>query len=133
MTSNQPVRTTRQRTAVVAALADSSAFLSARDLHAVLVSRGERVGLATVYRTLAALSASGEVDVIVRDDGESAYRQCSESHHHHLVCRGCGRTIEITGPAVESWASAEATRHGFTEVRHTLEITGLCGGCAFTA
>lgn len=131
MTGSSPAqRTTRQRTAVMAALAAADSFQSARELHAALAARGDRVGVATVYRTLAALSAAGDVDVLLRDDGESVYRRCSGHHHHHLVCRTCGRAVEVTGPTVEAWATAEATRHGFVEVRHTVEISGICPQCA---
>ncbi|MCX6460271.1 MAG: transcriptional repressor [Actinobacteria bacterium] len=122
-------RTTRQRTAVSSALAETGGFLSARDLHDRLAAQGERVGIATVYRTLASLASTGEVDVLLRDDGESVYRRCSSAHHHHLVCRECGRTEEVTGPTVEAWATAEAERHGFRDVRHTVEITGICATC----
>ena len=124
------MRPTKQRTAVVAALDLSDGFMSAQDLHAHLAKHGDRVGLATVYRTLAALALAGEVDVLLREDGESVYRRCSGEHHHHLVCRDCGKTVEVTGPTVEAWANAEAARHGFVDVQHTVEITGRCSTCA---
>ena len=78
------------------------------------------------------MAEDGDVDVIRSADGEAVYRACSttESHHHHVVCRGCGLTVEVTGDAVERWAEAVATEHGFSQVRHTLEIDGLCRGCA---
>jgi len=123
-------RTTRQRTAVMAALNDIADFRSPQELHDHLRQHGESVGLTTVYRTLQALVDSGEVDVIVRDDGESVYRQCSTAHHHHLVCRQCGATVEIVGPAVEQWADTMAAEHGFTDVSHTLEIFGMCPRCS---
>ncbi|MGC1208829.1 MAG: transcriptional repressor, partial [Ornithinimicrobium sp.] len=47
-------------------------------------------------------------------------------HHHHLVCRVCGRTVEIEGPAVETWAERVAAEHAFVDVAHTLEIFGTC-------
>lgn len=122
-------RTTRQRTAVASALAELDDFRSSQELHEYLREHGESVGLTTVYRTLQAMAELGEVDVIVRDDGESAYRQCSTAHHHHLVCRQCGATVEITGPTVEDWAEAMARKHGFGEVSHTLEIFGVCSAC----
>ena len=132
MTANAPlgVRPTRQRRAVVAALADVEVFSSAQEIHALLRSRGDDVGLTTVYRTLQALADYGEIDVLRTPDGESVYRQCSTGHHHHLVCRTCGRTVEIEGPAVESWADKTAAQHGFAEVEHTLEIFGTCTACA---
>jgi Fur family ferric uptake transcriptional regulator len=123
-------RPTRQRAAVAAVLADVAEFRSAQDLHALLKEAGETVGLATVYRTLQAMAVDGDVDMLRTDDGEAVYRACSTGHHHHLVCRGCGRTVEVEGAAVEAWADRVSAEHGFTDVRHTLEIFGTCADCA---
>ncbi|WP_067654688.1 Fur family transcriptional regulator [Nocardia harenae] len=123
------VRSTRQRNAIAALLRDIEEFRSAQELHDELRKRGEGIGLTTVYRTLQSLSDAGMVDVLRTDTGESVYRQCSTGHHHHLVCRHCGRTVEVAGPAVEVWADATAAEYGFTEVSHTLEIFGTCADC----
>jgi Fur family ferric uptake transcriptional regulator len=125
-----PVRQTRQRTAVKTALEGREGFMSAQQLHDLLRQQGESVGLTTVYRSLQGLADAGEVDSLVTDDGETVYRRCGPDHHHHLVCRSCGRTVEIAGPAVESWADAIALQHGFTEISHTLELFGLCRSCS---
>jgi Fur family ferric uptake transcriptional regulator len=126
MTDSPPqVRSTRQRAAVSAVLDELDGFRSAQDLHAMLRQRGEGIGLTTVYRTLQALSEAGEVDVLRTDDGESVYRRCSTGHHHHLVCRSCGRTVEV-----ERWADRVATENGFVDVSHTLEVFGTCDACA---
>ena len=125
----RPQRATRQRAAVAAALDAVSDFRSAQELHDLLKQRGENVGLTTVYRTLQALAESGEVDVLRTGDGESIYRRCSGGHHHHLVCRICGRAVEVEGPAVERWADKVAAEHGFTDVSHTVEIFGRCADC----
>ena len=123
-------RPTRQRAAVAAALADTEEFRSAQDLHALLREGGDKVGLATVYRNLQAMAADGEIDMLRTDEGEAVYRACSTGHHHHLVCRVCGRTVEVEGPTVEAWATRVSAEHGFTEVRHTLEIFGTCATCS---
>ncbi len=107
-------RPTKQRQAVMDVLAEHGDFLSARQLHNELSQRGASIGLATVYRSLALLVDSGEADLILREDGEAAYRRCSQAHHHHLVCRSCGRTVEVAGPAVERWANRVAAEHGFS-------------------
>ncbi|KAB7744902.1 transcriptional repressor [Nostocoides sp. F2B08] len=134
MSSSQPAteprRVTRQRAALATALDRTDEFLSAQELHARLSQGGTRVGLATVYRNLQAMAADGEIDVLRTDDGESVYRACSTGHHHHLVCRDCGRTVEIDGPAVERWAATVSAAHGFTDVTHTVEIFGRCADCA---
>src|SRR5205807_6053551 len=98
--------------------------------HELLRRRGEGVGLTTVYRTLQSMADAGEVDVVRTDGGEVVYRRCSTGHHHHLVCRACGRTIEVEGPAVERWTEKIAAEHGFTDVGHMLEVFGTCAECA---
>ncbi|UEJ83089.1 transcriptional repressor [Brachybacterium halotolerans subsp. kimchii] len=120
-------RNTRQRTAILDALGRQDDFRSAQQIHEQMRADGETVGLATVYRNLQTMAHGGQVDVLVTDDGESIYRQCAQSgHHHHLVCRECGRTVEFQAPQVEDWARRVAREHGFTDVDHTMEIFGLC-------
>lgn len=121
---------TRQQAAVSAKLDELDDFTSAQELHAQLRAAGETVGLATVYRTLQNLAGDGAVDMLRTDDGEAIYRSCSTSHHHHLVCRNCGHTVEVEGPTVEKWADAVSAEHGFTEATHQIEIFGLCALCA---
>jgi len=129
MTSGQ--RSTRQKRALAAVLEDSHGFRSAQDLFTELRGRGENVGLTTIYNQLGALAELGEVDAVRTESGEVLYRRCaSPSHHHHLVCRCCGRTVELEGPEVESWADEVAAQHGFVDVAHTVEVVGTCGSCA---
>ncbi|MEO5743374.1 MAG: Fur family transcriptional regulator [Terracoccus sp.] len=130
MSSSTTRRPTRQQAAVAELLGRSEDFTSAQTVHARLREAGEGVGLATVYRTLQAMVEAGTVDVLRTDDGEAVYRACSTHHHHHLVCRACGKTVEVEGPAVETWSDRVAHEHGFTEVTHSLEIFGTCTGCA---
>ncbi|EFK99631.1 MULTISPECIES: Fur family transcriptional regulator [Streptomyces] len=131
-TAGPPVRgrSTRQRAAVASALSEVEEFRSAQDLHDMLKHRGDSVGLTTVYRTLQSLADAGEVDVLRNAEGEAVYRRCAtEQHHHHLVCRSCGKAVEVEGAAVEEWAATVAAQHGFVEVAHTVEIFGTCGDC----
>ena len=125
-------RSTRQRTAVANVLQDSDDFKSAQELHELLKGRGENVGLTTVYRALQAMAEIGDIDVLVNGDGEALYRRCGQrtGHHHHLVCRSCGLTVEVEGPAVERWTASVAQEHGFTDISHTLDIFGLCPACS---
>lgn len=132
MTNTEPpigARPTRQRRAVAGALTHFDDFRSAQEIHDFLKSEQENVGLSTVYRTLQVLADSGEVDMLRNEAGEAIYRRCSTAHHHHLVCRSCGATVEVEGPTVEKWTSSVAARHGFTDVSHTLEIFGTCPDC----
>ncbi len=125
-----PRKPTRQQAAVADLLDKYGDFTSAQTVHARLREAGEGVGLATVYRTLQAMVEAGTVDMLRTDDGEAVYRACSTHHHHHLVCRDCGRTVEVEGPAVERWTDRVAAEHGFTDVTHSLEIFGTCAECS---
>ena len=131
MTETAPGRRTRQRTAVKATLDRQSGFRTAQELHAELLRSGEKIGLTTVYRSLQALTRAREVDVLRNDEGEAIYRRCdADAHHHHLVCRACGRTTEVRSASIERWAKETARRHGFTSVTHTAELYGLCRACS---
>jgi Fur family ferric uptake transcriptional regulator len=122
------LRSTKQRKAVAEVLATISKFSSAQEVHSLLISRGEKVGLATVYRTLQALAETGAIDVL-RNDGEALYRACSNDHHHHLVCTGCNKTTEISAPEVEIWTEKIAREQGYLISGHTIEVFGLCKNC----
>jgi Fur family ferric uptake transcriptional regulator len=126
-------RTTRQAQAIEAALAEADGFRTAHELFTSLRAGGERVGLTTVYRHLSLLADTDRADVVHTAEGEAQYRLCGprdsthpDDHHHHIVCRVCGRSIEVSGPEVEAWADRVAAAAGFTEITHTVELFGLC-------
>lgn len=124
-------RNTWQRERVREALDDAHGFVSAQTLHATLREENTGIGLATVYRALAGLAAAGEADSLQSPEGESLYRACeSEGHHHHLICRRCGLTVEIEASAVEEWAKQTAAANGFQQAEHVVDIFGLCAACA---
>ena len=121
-------RRTEQREAIVEALRDCETAVTAQELH----RRLEGVGLATVYRNLQRLAEVGEADAVRRETGEQAFLLCGGGHHHHLTCRQCGRVEQVRECELESWAGAVASRHGFREVEHRVELLGLCATCAAT-
>ena len=98
-----------------------------------LRNRGHKVGLSTVYRHLQGLVVEGAADAIHAPDGETSYRLCETApgtHHHHVVCRVCGRAQEVEGRGIEVWADQVAAEHGYSDVDRTIEIFGLCSSCA---
>ena len=126
------VRQTRQAAAIEGAMRAADGFRTAQQLHDDLRHRGDRVGLTTVYRHLNLLVEHHLADVVHRGDGESQYRLCgaaherADGHHHHIVCRECGRSVEVAGPEVEAWAERVAEAAGYTDISHTVELFGLC-------
>lgn len=122
-------RNTWQKDAVRHALGEAIGFVSAQQLHLVLRNHGSTIGLATVYRALADLASAKEADSLQSKDGELLYRACGTSHHHHLICRKCGKTVEIEADRVEAWADDVAKTHGFSKPSHTIDIFGDCDSC----
>lgn len=126
-------RNTWQKDAVRHALGEATGFVSAQQLHLVLRNHGSTIGLATVYRALAEIAEAGEADSLQGASNAGApevlYRACGADHHHHLICRQCGKTVEIEAKRVESWADEVAKEHGFTNPSHTIDIFGVCADC----
>ena len=123
-------RQTRQGQAVMNVVLSSDNFRSAQDIHAQLRATGDTVGLTTVYRHLALLTEEGRLDALQTADGELVYRRChSEQHHHHVVCRMCGRGTEVELPDLERWAESTAADLGYSDVTHTVEMFGVCAEC----
>lgn len=131
MTSTERTpRNTRQRAEVRDAVASETGFGTSQTIHERMRAGGSTIGLATVYRTLQAMAAAGELDAIRTPDGQIAYRTCTPGHHHHLVCRRCGRTVEIELPGLEESTRRIAAKYGFAEIDHEVEFFGTCGSCA---
>ncbi len=127
-------RNTTQRAAILHVLAGTDEFQSAQDLHGALRAGGSTIGLATVYRALQDMAGGGDLDTVRTASGEVLYRQCAQpAHHHHLVCRQCGRTQEVEAPSVEKWARSVAAEYGYTDINHELELFGTCARCSSPA
>ena len=124
------LRLTTQRRRVLDELLQEPDDATAQELHSRLRERGERVGLATVYRALEAFVEAGLVDELSHRPDERCYRACrSAAHHHHLVCSSCHRVVELTDCEVTDWVQRAAAGLGFTAIDHRLEVSGLCAEC----
>jgi Fur family ferric uptake transcriptional regulator len=123
------LRRTRQRLLILETLAAEPHDATAQEIHARLREGKHRIGLATVYRALAALKGRGVVDELSHRAGESCYRLCTPGHHHHMVCEGCHRVEELEGCEVDEWIGRASRRHGFQVASHTVEVVGVCSDC----
>lgn len=121
---------TRPREEIAGVLRRERRFLRAAEIYARLKRSRARVALSTVYRTLEHLRAKGEVTERVDATGETSYMLCTPSHHHHhAICRACGKVEDVNCTAVEQFAKSLRTLHGFTLDGHAMEFTGRCRQC----
>ena len=123
-------RNTWQKTAVLEQLSNTEAFVSAQGLHQKISQSGKKLGLTTVYRALTEMVEQGMADSLSISDGEMRYRICTPEHHHHLICRVCGKTVEFDMPGFEELALQVAKANGFTELSHEIELFGVCKDCS---
>ena len=123
------VRPTRQRERVLAELMGERDDVTAQELYERLRSGGEKLGLATVYRTLGLLAEAGVIDALSHRPGELCYRWCGQGHHHHLVCSNCHRVVELADCELDPWLERISQAHDFVTTGHRLEVSGLCGAC----
>jgi Fur family ferric uptake transcriptional regulator len=123
-------RLTAQRIAVADALLRSRRTVTAQELHERLRRRHPLLGRATVFRTLDLLVDAGLAQRFERAGQAGAYIACAPTHHHHLVCRGCGVTSEIDDTEIRGLVESVRTRHGFVLDHGALDFHGLCRRCA---
>jgi len=131
-----PRRVTRQRQEVLDAIQASDRFLSAQEIHGLLLGSGCEVGLTTVYRTLQRLSHEGVIDVRSWEDGQTRYRRCGSvtGGHVHLVCRVCANALELSDTALWSGLGEGLEANtGYAEIRPYLEFLGVCPACQRSA
>ncbi len=123
-------RATQQRALVLDALVVAEGFVSAQALHKRLLAAGSPVGLSTVYRTLTALAGAGCADVVRDTRGERLFRhRPGPDHRHYLLCTECGLSLPVESGLVEKWVQRIARASGFTDVRHAVELSGVCPDC----
>ena len=131
-------RLTVPRQAVLNILGKSKEHLSAEDIYLAVHGVYPGVGLATVYRTLELLVQMGLVLKFDFGDGRSRYELAegpNTNHHHHLVCRGCGRIIdysEFIDEETKVLRQIERTlskKHDFDIDSHQIHFLGLCNKC----
>ena len=105
-------------------------FLSAAEIHHRLEAGGAKVSLSTVYRTLEHLQSKGTVTARVDDRGEASFMLCAPArHHHHAICRVCGRVEDVDCAATDVFAQSLRALHGFELDGHDMEFFGTCRQC----
>jgi Fur family transcriptional regulator, ferric uptake regulator len=120
------------RTAVVEALARHDCAVTAIDLDDELRRRQPRVGRASVYRALEQLELLGLVQRIEVSRGTAGYERIEPDghHHHHAICRDCGRMVPFEDPKLEQAIGKVSESISFDVTEHDVVLRGRCEKCA---
>jgi Fur family transcriptional regulator, ferric uptake regulator len=125
--SGRGYRVTRPRRAVADLISARTGHFTSADLLADANRRRLPIGRATLFRNLELLTELGALERLDLPSGEHAYVACEPAqHHHHVVCRHCGRSAEVADEGLQSVVSEIARRTGYAIDTHRLELFGLC-------
>lgn len=124
------LRWTSQRQAVVDVLWGSTDHLTAEEVYQEVKSKHARMSRATVYNTMEALVAMGQIETIHASSGTRRFDP-NPIPHHHLVCRGCGKIYDLPlNGALDPPRIPPAVTDGFQVEGFRIEFQGLCSPCA---
>ena len=127
---DQHLPVTRQRDLIAQTVLMSDEHLSVEAIQRALMERGERVGTATIYRTLDVLVRSGLVRAHDFGEGFKRYEPMpQQAYHEHLICLRCGKVVEFQNERLERMIPIIADEHAFEHQRHRVEVYGLCQEC----
>ena len=127
----QGLPVTQQRTAIAEVVFGSNDHLSVEEIEARVRGQGERIGKATVYRTLDLLVKSGLVAEHDFGEGFKRYehRLSKQPEHEHLICLGCDQVTEFQSRELRKVEDQVHAEFGFRTTRFRLEVYGLCAAC----
>jgi Fur family ferric uptake transcriptional regulator len=121
---------TGPRSAIVDLIASRDGTFDPADLVADAQRRGLPAARATIFRTLEILAGLHAVERLGLPNGEHSYVCCdTQGHHHHLVCTGCQRAVDLEGLGMAPIVAEVERRTGYQIDRHRLELFGLCPSC----
>ena len=128
--SENNLKITKQRRAVLKTFLECKNHISVEELYNNVLKTEPKVGLATVYRTLALLTKSGLALEMDFGDGQKRYESTHNIvHHDHMVCTECGKIIEFNHPLIEKFQEEVAKENGFKITSHKLDLFGYCQDC----
>ena len=128
--SENNLKITKQRRTVLKIFLESKNHVSVEELYNTVLKTEPKIGLATVYRTLALLTKSGLALEMDFGDGQKRYESSYKSlHHDHMVCTKCGKILEFNHPLIEKYQEEVAKQQNFKITSHKLALFGLCKDC----
>jgi Fur family ferric uptake transcriptional regulator len=128
--SRHNLRDTPQRELILDTFLKREEHVSAEELYDIVKKRDPSIGQATVYRNLKLFSEAGLAREVDLGDGVARYEHSyKHPHHDHLICRGCGKTVEVVDAVIEELQKRVAEKYGFKLTDHALYLYGNCEEC----
>ncbi len=122
-------RMTSQRRLLLELIEESNEHLAADELFRRAKEKDSRISLSTVYRNLQLFKQEGLIKERHFLDEHHHYETDDLGEHCHLVCRRCGRILEVDNPLIGRLKSSvsDAVRFQTTDIEITMQ--GYCRRC----
>lgn len=127
---NAGYRLTKPRRQLASLVATKEGHFTAADLEIAARGRKLKVGRATIFRALDVFVELGLVERLDLPSGDHVYVRCEPAHHHHVICSGCGKSVDVEDCGVGRVAREVARQTGFRIDAHRLQLYGLCPDCS---
>jgi Fur family ferric uptake transcriptional regulator len=126
---NNRLRLSHPRLLIYQELSDTKSFLCAQELYQCLLKKQKKIGLTSIYRALDLFESLGMVFKAI--NGSSVkYKLCEvENHHHHIICKGCGKVAELNFCDISDWSKKVTESTGYQVTDHQLNFYGYCKAC----
>lgn len=124
------LKKTQQRETILRVFLQAKKHLTVEDLYDLVRDRDPSIGLTTVYRTMKLFCECNLARANHFEEGRVRYeQQYKTAHHDHMICLGCGETIEFVNQQIEKLQEKVARQYGFQMTNHRMEIFGYCQAC----
>lgn len=124
------LRHTAQRQKILGVFLSMERHLTVQELYDRVRKKHKGIGYATVARTVKLMSGAGICRAVDFGDGVQRFEhKFGHEHHDHLICRKCGRFVEIYSRKLESLQQELVIKHGYIQEHHKLDIFGVCPRC----
>lgn len=122
---------TYQRELILKTLYENEGHYSPEDIFLIIQKENPniKIGIATIYRTLALLEEEGLADSLMMEKGSKKYELGLKKHHDHFICTECGKIIEFYDDVIEKRQEEVAQKYGFEMRSHSMKIVGICKEC----
>ena len=124
------LKQTEQRNTILQSFLETREHLSTEELHRLVKRKDPRIGVTTIYRTLKLFTECGLASEVEFHDGKARFEhQYNRRSHHHMVCTGCGSSVEFFSPEIDRLEQEIGGKFNYRTTRHTFQIYGLCVDC----
>lgn len=120
---------TLQRKAIIDVLSKDEGPYKANEIFALVGEKLSGINFSTIYRNLELLIKLGIVNKLAIEEGLNHYELKTGEHHHHIICKQCGKVKEIDLCPFREMEKDKLDELGFEPLEHRFEIYGLCKGC----